>query len=140
MHHEEPIDPDPGPPGLPAVLAVSLGGGLGAVARWLTDQSVPGVGATLAVNLVGCALLGALVVLVTEAWTTHPLVRPFLGTGVLGGFTTFSAYALDLADLVDRGDLALAVGYAAGTLAGCLAVTAAAITLTRVAVARSRVG
>ncbi len=136
MRREEPIDPDPGPAGLPVVLAVSVGGGLGAVGRWLTDLSVAGVGATLVVNLVGCALLGALVVLVTEAWTSHPLARPFLGTGVLGGFTTFSAYALDVADLVERGDHALAVAYAAGTLAGCVAVTAVAVVLTRRGVAR----
>ena len=139
MRRDEPIDPDPGPAGPFVVVAVSAGGGLGAAARWLADQSVPGVGTTVAVNLVGCALLGALVVLVTEAWTAHPLARPFLGTGVLGGFTTFSAYALDLADLVDRGDHAMAAGYAAGTLAGCLVVTAAAVVLTRSAIARSGV-
>ena len=50
---------------------------------------------TLLVNVVGCALMGVLMVLVTERFTAPPLVRPFLGTGVLGGFTTFSTYAVD---------------------------------------------
>ncbi|WP_261988702.1 fluoride efflux transporter FluC, partial [Streptomyces sp. wa22] len=50
--------------------------------------------AVFAVNVTGCALIGVLMVLLAERGTvTHPLVRPFLGVGVLGGFTTFSTYA-----------------------------------------------
>ena len=44
----------------------------------------------------GCAVIGVFMVLITDVWTAHPLVRPFFGTGVLGGFTTFSTYATDV--------------------------------------------
>ena len=91
--------------------------------------------ATLAVNLVGCALIGVLVVLTTEVWRAHPLVRPFLGTGVLGGFTTFSTYTLDAHGLWVAGDRAAAAGYLVGTLLGCVAATAAAVALARSLVA-----
>ncbi|HJQ42938.1 MAG TPA: CrcB family protein, partial [Jatrophihabitantaceae bacterium] len=51
--------------------------------------------ATLLINLLGSFLLGALVVAVTEVRHAHPLVRPALGTGLLGGFTTFSTFAVE---------------------------------------------
>ena len=129
--HEEPVDPDIGPAHFAAVLAVSLGGGVGAGARYAVDRAAPEVWGTLAVNLLGCALIGLLVVLTTEVRRTHPLVRPLLGTGVLGGFTTFSAYSLDAHRLWTGGDPAAAVAYLAGTLLGCVAATAAVVALTR---------
>jgi fluoride exporter len=137
-HHEEPVDPDLEPAHMVVVLAVSLGGGAGAVARLAADRLAPEVWATLAVNLVGCALIGVLVVLTTEAWQAHPLIRPFLGTGVLGGFTTFSTYTLDAHGLWVAGDRVAAAGYLVGTLLGCVAATAAAITVSRSLVARER--
>jgi fluoride exporter len=132
-HHDDelPVDPDLDPARLVVVLAVSVGGGAGAVARLAVHGVAPDVWSTLAVNLVGCALIGALVVLTTEVWQTHPLIRPFLGTGVLGGFTTFSTYALDAHGLWEAGDRAAAAGYLVGTLLGCVAATAAAMTLAR---------
>jgi fluoride exporter len=130
-HYEEPVDPDLDPADMVVVLAVSLGGGAGAAARLAADRLGPEVWATLAVNLVGCALIGVLVVLATEVWPAHPLIRPFLGTGVLGGFTTFSTYTLDAHGLWVAGDRAASVGYLVGTLLGCVAATAAAVTLTR---------
>lgn len=137
-HHEEPVDPDLDPPHLDVVLAVSVGGGVGAVARYAVDRAAPEMWGTLAVNLLGCALIGLLVVLTTEVWRTHPLVRPLLGTGVLGGFTTFSAYALDAHRLWIDGHPAAAGGYLAGTLLGCVAATAAVVVLTRRLVAGRR--
>jgi fluoride exporter len=137
-HHEEPVDPDLDPAHLAVVLVVSLGGGAGAAARLAVHQVAPEVWSTLVVNLVGCALIGLLVVLTTEVWRTHPLVRPLLGTGVLGGFTTFSTYALDAHGLWIAGDRAPAAGYLVGTLLGCVAATAAAIALTRSLVAGRR--
>ena len=137
-HYEEPVDPDLDPAHLVVVLAVSVGGGAGAMARLAAHRAAPEVWATLAVNLAGCALIGVLVVLTTEVWRAHPLVRPFLGTGVLGGFTTFSTYALDGHGLWVAGDRAAAAGYLVGTLLGCVAATAAAITLTRSVVAGGR--
>jgi fluoride exporter len=137
-HYDEPVDPDLDPAQLVVVLAVSLGGGAGAAARFAAYRLAPEVWATLAVNLAGCALIGMLVVLTTEVWQTHPLVRPFLGTGVLGGFTTFSTYTLDAHGLWVAGDRAVAAGYLIGTLLGCVAATAVAVTVSR-ALVRSRV-
>jgi protein CrcB len=51
---------------------------------------------TFAANLLGCLLIGVLTVLITEVFSARRLVRPFLGVGVLGGFTTFSTYAVDI--------------------------------------------
>ena len=130
-HFEEPIDPDTDGAGLLVVMVVALGGAVGSVARHAVGLLKADVGATLVLNVVGCGLIGMLVVLTTEAWRTHPLVRPFLGTGVLGGFTTFSAFSLDLHELWAAGDQILALGYLVGTLAGCLAATASTVRVTR---------
>lgn len=85
----------------PVLAAVALGGVIGACARYgvgllrpLGPLAFPW--STLLVNVAGCAAMGVLMVLVTEVLTPHRLVRPFLGTGVLGGFTTFSTYAVDV--------------------------------------------
>ena len=137
-HHEEPVDPDLDPAGLVVVLAVSLGGGAGAVARLAAHRVAPDIWSTLAVNLTGCALIGVLVVLTTEVERAHPLIRPFLGTGVLGGFTTFSTYALDTHGLWVAGDRVAAVGYLVGTLLVCVAATVAAVAMTRSLVAGQR--
>ncbi|TWP44741.1 CrcB family protein [Lentzea tibetensis] len=78
------------------VLAViALGGGLGGVARYALSAAVPGAFGIFAINVLGSFLIGVLMVLVVDVYQAHPLVRPFLGVGVLGGFTTFSAYAVD---------------------------------------------
>jgi CrcB protein len=111
----------------PVVLAVALGGALGASARYAALLRWPAAAdafpwAVFWVNVTGCAVIGAFTVLVTEgARVPHPLLRPFVGTGVLGGFTTFSSYALDVHQLQDADESALAVLYLAGTLAAALA-------------------
>lgn len=137
-HYDEPVDPDLDPAHLVVVLVVALGGGAGALARFAAYRMASEAWATLAVNLAGCALIGVLVVLTTEVWQTHPLVRPFLGTGVLGGFTTFSTYALDAHGLWVGGDRLIAAGYLVGTLVGCVAATALAAALSR-SLVRTRV-
>lgn len=128
---EEPVDPDIDPARLLVVMLVSVGGGIGSVARHAVGLFSADVWATLVLNVVGCGLIGVLVVLTTEAWRTHPLIRPFLGTGVLGGFTTFSAFGLDFHVLWSAGDRTQAFGYLVGTLAGCLVATVATIRVTR---------
>ncbi|MCF2526763.1 fluoride efflux transporter CrcB [Yinghuangia soli] len=140
---EEPVDPDvvlgpaAGTPPVWAVLAVvSAGGALGASARYGAGLlwPTPEVGfpwTTLLVNAAGCAAMGVLMVLVAEVRTAHPLVRPFLGTGVLGGFTTFSTYTVDFQRLVEAGRAGLAVAYLFGTLVLALVCVAAAAWLTR---------
>jgi CrcB protein len=112
------------------VLAVALGGAIGALARWAIAEALPhgpdGLPwSTLACNVVGCFLIGVLMVLVVERWPGHLLVRPFFGTGILGGFTTFSTYAVDTRSLVAHGRPVTAAAYLAATLAvGLVAVVA----------------
>ena len=118
------------------VVAVSLGGGLGALARYgLLLLWPPRTGgfpvATFVTNILGCLLIGALMVLVAEFWADRRLVRPFLGTGVLGGFTTFSTYVVDVRRLVADDAAGLAVLYLAGTVVAALTAAYAGSALTR---------
>jgi CrcB protein len=100
-----------------AILAViSIGGALGSVARWglgVWWPHSPGAlpWATYTINVVGSFLLAVLVVLVTEVWSTSTYLRPFLGVGVLGGFTTFSTYMLDVHELLLDGRVRSAAVY-----------------------------
>lgn len=73
---------------LPFVALVSLGGGLGGVARYGLSSFVPGPVGLFVINVLGSFLIGVLMGLVPK-----PLVRAFFGVGLLGGFTTFSSYA-----------------------------------------------
>ncbi|MET9649043.1 CrcB family protein [Streptomyces sp. NPDC006460] len=127
---------------LPFVGVVAAGGALGAAARYGAALVWPTpAGAfpwtTFGVNTLGCAAIGALVVLLTETGTApHPLVRPFLGTGILGGFTTFSTYALDTQRLLGAGDTARGLAYMGATVAAALAAVWAATAATRGVLAR----
>ena len=109
-----------------AVLAVvALGGMLGASARYGVARAItvsPGElpWGTFAVNVSGCLLIGALMVLLLEVLTAHRLVRPFLGVGVLGGYTTFSTYAVDVVTLSRAGRPLLAAAYLLGTVVAAL--------------------
>ncbi|WP_432055674.1 fluoride efflux transporter CrcB [Streptomyces sp. bgisy022] len=123
-------------PGFPVPAVVALGGAAGAAARHAATpgRSVAPDGfpwTTLAVNVLGCALIGVLMVAVTEAHAVHPLVRPFLGTGFLGGFTTFSTYAVDGVRLIDSGRAGLALVLLAGTPVAALAAVWTATAATR---------
>ncbi|MEU7576032.1 fluoride efflux transporter CrcB [Streptomyces sp. NPDC041068] len=125
------------------LAAVALGGGIGASARYAASLLWPGVAGgfpwtTLVVNAVGCAAIGVLMVLVAEARTAraHPLLRPFLGTGVLGGFTTFSTYAVDIERLVSAGRARTGLVYLALTLLTALAAVCCAAWTTRRLLAR----
>ncbi|MGW3803242.1 fluoride efflux transporter CrcB [Streptomyces clavifer] len=120
------------------VLAViAAGGALGASARYAASLAWPAAEGTFpwavfAVNVTGCALIGVLMVLVAErSVVTHPLVRPFLGVGVLGGFTTFSTYAADVTELLERQQVLVAVAYASATAVAALGAVWAAVVATR---------
>ena len=107
------------------ILAVAAGGAVGAVARWLAERATLALldaepVATLIVNVVGCLLMGVLVARVLGGSVRWPLARPFFGTGVLGGFTTFSAYSADAVVLARDGAPILAGAYVLGTLLLCL--------------------
>jgi CrcB protein len=107
-----------------AVLSViALGGSLGALARYGLSVAFPAapVGfpwATFGINVSGSLLIGALAVFVSRH--NRPLLRPFAGVGVLGGFTTFSTYVVDIQRLVDGRAFATAGLYLAGTLAAAV--------------------
>jgi CrcB protein len=119
------------------IAVVSLGGALGATARYGAGLLWPdGPGAfpwtTLGINALGCAVIGVFMVLITEVRpVTHRLVRPFFGTGVLGGFTTFSTYTVDIQRLVDQGRAGPALLYLAATLLAALVSVWAAAGATR---------
>jgi CrcB protein len=94
---------------------------------------------TFGINVVGCAVIGVFMVVITDVWAAHRLVRPFFGTGVLGGFTTFSTYAVDIQKLVDEGHPRTALAYLAATLIAALAaVWLGATTARRVLKRRQR--
>ncbi|MBL7489923.1 CrcB family protein [Frankia sp. AgB1.9] len=125
------------------LAVIAAGGVIGACARYGASLAWPSpAGAfpwtTLAVNAVGCAAIGLLMVVIAEERVVHPLARPFLGTGALGGFTTFSTYAVDAERLVDGGRPGLALGYLALTVALALgAVWASAVATRRLIVRRA---
>ncbi|MFE6972115.1 fluoride efflux transporter CrcB [Streptomyces sp. NPDC057682] len=122
------------------VAVVALGGAVGACARYGASLLWPTPAGgfpwtTLVVNATGCAVIGVFMVVINEAWPVHRLVRPFFGTGVLGGFTTFSTYAVDIERLVDGGRARTGLAYLALTLCTALAAVWSAVWLTRRALA-----
>lgn len=107
---------------MPFLLA-ALGGAVGALARWGVTLALPRTSgdwpwATLVVNLAGCLLLGVLLGVLEELRPDDVRLRALLGTGVLGGFTTFSAFAVEVADLVGAGSVLVAAGYVVASVAG----------------------
>ncbi|MEV1132202.1 CrcB family protein [Agromyces sp. NPDC049794] len=109
-----------------AVLgAVAAGGALGALARAAVAHAVPHQAATFAwgtftVNVSGCLLIGALMAALPWAGRGRPLLRPFLGVGVLGGYTTFSTYAVDVHTAFAADAPVTAVAYLGATVLGAL--------------------
>ncbi|MFJ8073343.1 fluoride efflux transporter FluC [Streptomyces sp. NPDC096176] len=121
----------------PVLAAISAGGAVGSAGRYgasllwpAPEGSFPW--AVFCVNVVGCALIGVLMALVGEGGrSARPLVRPFLGVGVLGGFTTFSTYALGVFELLEREEAGIASAYAGGTVAGAMGAVWAGASATR---------
>lgn len=131
----------------PVVAAVAVGGAAGAALRlgvsaawpngsdarlvWRTGEAAfPWT--TLLINAVGCFLMGVLTVALKERFTRAPaLLNPLLGTGVLGGFTTFSSYTDDVRRLFENGQPGAAAGCLVSTVAGALAGVALGAALAR---------
>jgi CrcB protein len=99
------------------LLSIALGGALGAIGRYLV---MSGVGrwlsdftpiATLSVNVLGSFILGALIEVLALTWSPGREMQAFMVVGVLGSFTTFSAFSMDVIFLLERGDMAGAASY-----------------------------
>jgi fluoride exporter len=105
-----------------AMLWVAAGGALGSVARYGMNLVAPRFlgqdfpWATLIVNILGCFVMGYFTALLREKMPDHENMRLFITTGLLGGFTTFSAFSLDFFGLLQRGQLPLAIGYAVASV------------------------
>jgi CrcB protein len=121
----------------PAALGViAVGGVLGSEARYALGLAAPHASgswpvATLVINVSGSLVLGALMVVLTELTSPHRLIRPFLGVGVLGGYTTFSTAMVDAQELLRAGRPAVAMAYLAGTALAALLAAALGVALVR---------
>jgi CrcB protein len=118
------------------IAAVAVGGVLGSEARYLLGVAfAPAPGSwpwtTFWINVTGCLLIGVLYTVLTERTTPHPLIRPLLGVGVLGGYTTFSTFSVETVGLVDAGRPGLALAYAVITPVAAVLACAAGVGLTR---------
>lgn len=105
------------------LLTVAVGGAAGSVARYLLILTVgQWLGTrfpygTLIVNGLGCFAMGVLSELAVLAWSPSPEMRALILTGVLGGFTTFSSFTLDIGVLVGRDEMGAAMGYLLASMA-----------------------
>lgn len=147
VHSLEPVDPDVDlhlpldrselvRHHLSILTAIAAGGALGALARQLVGEALPTTtGAfpwdTFLINVSGSLLIGILMAVLGLRPAHHRLLRPFLGVGILGGFTTFSAYAVQSHELVTSGHPVEAIGYLAGTVLAALLAVVAGVWLTR---------
>lgn len=125
------------------LTAVAAGGALGSLARWGVSQLLdaePGrfPWSTFVENVSGGFALGCLMILVLDVWPSQRLVRPFLGVGLLGGYTTFSTYMLDIRTLLVDGRAGTAMAYIFGSLAAGIVAVWLGIALTRLVVDLSR--
>ncbi|MDO7844667.1 fluoride efflux transporter CrcB [Sphingomonas immobilis] len=116
---------------------VLTGGAIGSVGRWLTGRwmlalfgpSYPA--GTLAVNLVGGFCMGLLVGMLARIGGTTDNLRLFVATGLLGGYTTFSAFSLDTVTMIERGDIGAALGYVLASVIGSVLALFAGLYLVR---------
>jgi fluoride exporter len=123
------------------LIAVFAGGCAGTVGRALLGDALPHdpgtwPWATFAVNVAGAFLLGWLITRLQERLPPSAYRRPLLGTGLCGGLTTFSAFQVELLDMLDADRTALAAAYAGASIAACCTGVALATNLVR----RGRLG
>ncbi|WP_222195762.1 fluoride efflux transporter CrcB [Modestobacter italicus] len=117
-------------------VAAALGGAVGALGRWGVAEALPSPAggwpwATLLVNLTGCLLLGLLLAVLAARHPGSTWLRPLLGTGVLGGYTTFSTFAVESVRLAETGAWGAAAGYVLASVLGGVAAAAGGVVLGR---------
>ncbi len=123
------------------LLLACAGGAIGAGLRHLVNRAAVNLfdlevaWATLAVNVLGSLLMGIVVAAVIYRLPDAMALRIFLATGVLGGFTTFSAFSIDVFALAERGDVMLAVAYVVASVVLSILACSVGFLLTRFAVA-----
>jgi fluoride exporter len=118
------------------LVAVGIGGVLGAQARYGLGRAIPhGPSAlpwsTVLINASGCLAIGILMAVLLAQASPPRLARPFLGVGILGGYTTYSSFATDTVALLARHRPALAVAYLAITVVSCAVAVWLGSALTR---------
>lgn len=122
-----------------SLFLVMAGGAFGVGARHLTGQAMlrllgPGwPWGTLTVNLLGGLAMGLLVGVLARSGDAYENARLLLGVGVLGGFTTFSAFSLDVVLMLQRGDWGPALGYVAASVVGAVLALLAGLSVVRAA-------
>ncbi|MBT5295561.1 MAG: fluoride efflux transporter CrcB [Octadecabacter sp.] len=118
---------------IPTVIQVALGGAIGAAARYGVGVALVRPGAfpigVLAVNIIGSFLMGLIVVYLGQKMLSH--LNPFLMTGILGGFTTFSAFSLEAYTLFERGEVGQAAIYVIASVVLSIAALIAGIFIMR---------
>lgn len=119
---------------IPTVIQVAIGGAIGAAGRYGLGVALyrPSGGfpiGVMAANIVGCFLMGLIVVFLGQKMLTH--FNPFLMTGVLGGFTTFSAFSLEAYTLFEQGEVGQAGLYVALSVILSIAALIAGIFIMR---------
>lgn len=118
-------------------LAIALGGALGSVLRFAMNEALSArfgrafPWGTLSINVIGSFLIGLAAVLLVERWDLSPAVRLGLMVGVLGGFTTFSSFSLEVVNLAQNGALLRAMLYVLASVSVCVLAAAAGIHLAR---------
>lgn len=111
-----------------SLLLAAAGGAIGAAGRYLVGVSALRLfgpafpWGTFVVNVAGCFAMGLLIEALALKYSVSNEVRTFLATGILGGFTTFSAFALDFSVMVERKETSLAILYGTGSV--CLSILA----------------
>ena len=107
-----------------AIIWVALGGALGAVGRYLVGLSLKTASgfpwATMSVNILGSLLMGLVIGWLSRQNGGSDALRLFVAVGILGGFTTFSAFSMDFFTLLERRDIVATVLYLSGSLLGGL--------------------
>lgn len=105
------------------IFAVAAGGAIGAASRHLFNQQMAKLfglnfpWGTFGVNVIGSFIMGLAVGFFALRYEPSPEMRSFITTGILGGFTTFSAFSLDAANMIERGQAGLAALYIGGSVA-----------------------
>lgn len=122
-----------------SIFAVAVGGAIGATGRYLFNlQMLRLLGpnfpwGTFGVNVIGSFIMGLVAGLFALRLDLSPEMRSFITTGILGGFTTFSAFSLDVANMIERGQHAIAAAYIGGSVALGLAGLFLGLWIARVA-------